>query len=166
MDRLCVVGRPRAMARIRVASSRVRRLTGSVEQGEFVIGSRPLRELVGPAWSGFDLVSVVDEAWPAPSADAVDELLGRRGPPADQAWIGEGRVAVAVCARCGDLGCGAVTVLVDRSDAEGRGGLVRWLDFRFDDGMSPPDEMPDLSAVGPFEFAAAEYAATLTTAGW
>jgi len=54
----------------------------------------------------------------------VDRLLG--SVPGDAP---EGRVAVYVCAECGELNCGAVTVEVRRSEE-----TVQWLSWGYENG--------------------------------
>jgi hypothetical protein len=59
------------------------------------------------------------------------------------------RVTLFVCPECGDVACGAITVLVSRNDL-----VVRWSDFAFDNGYEARTE---LTQVGPFEFEWATY---------
>lgn len=73
---------------------------------DFVIDGVPLADRIRRL--GFDMVSPlwVNNATAAPSVlESVERLLGRL--PGDAPL---GRVSVYVCAECGDLGCGAVTV--------------------------------------------------------
>ena len=149
MDVLSVVRSRRDTAGVlSVADSpaRVPRLAGPVWQGEFAVDGVLLRDLVGSAvWWESALGSVVDAAFPVASAEGVDRLLGDRGPDPDDEWLGAGRVPLAGCRVCGDLGCGGVTVRVERP---GTGGaVVRWVDLRFVD-MTPAGELPDLSRPG------------------
>jgi hypothetical protein len=62
---------------------------------------------------------------------------------------GSHRVALFVCSECGDLACGAITVLVSRNDL-----VVQWSHFAYDNGYEARTELTD---VGPFEFAWAAY---------
>lgn len=62
----------------------------------------------------------------------------------DVAINGAHRVALFVCPECGDLACGAITVLVSRNDLS-----VKWSDFAYDNGYEPAS---GLDQVGPFEF--------------
>lgn len=68
---------------------------------------------------GADLISPL--GWQPTGDDeiAAQRLLGLRLDP-----VLEGRVAVLVCPECGSAGCGAVTVVVDRSD-----DIVQWRDL-------------------------------------
>src|SRR5262249_42115128 len=63
--------------------------------------------------------------------------------------IGGHRVALFVCPECGDLACGAITVLVSRTNVG-----VQWSDFRYDNGY---DFTSKLDLIGPFEFEWAAY---------
>jgi hypothetical protein len=64
---------------------------------------------------------------------------------------GSHRVALFVCSECGDLACGAITVLVSRDDL-----IVQWSDFAYDNGYEARTKLAHMS---PFEF---EWAAYLT----
>ena len=59
-----------------------------------------------------------------------------------------GRVPLYVCAECGDLGCGAITALVERTSD----GVV-WRDFAFENNDDPSiADAESYRAVGPFVF--------------
>jgi hypothetical protein len=64
-----------------------------------------------------------------------------------------GRVPLYVCGECGDLECGAVTALVERT----ANGFV-WRNFKFGNGRDDSDWYP---GVGPFLFDATAYAQVL-----
>lgn len=115
-------------------------------------------------WGNVPVVSVADSASPAYSAMAVRALArpGERGE--DSAGLAEGRIALYGCAICGDLGCGSITVAVSRVGSPSGSPMVRWEQVRFEDGLTPAAEMPDLSAIGPFTFDAARYDAVLAEA--
>jgi len=64
-----------------------------------------------------------------------------------------GRVPLYVCAECGDLGCGAVTALVERTGE----GFV-WRDFAFENNYDAATTDSDsYRAIGPFMFNKTEY---------
>jgi hypothetical protein len=64
-----------------------------------------------------------------------------------------GRVPLYVCAECGDLGCGAITALVERTPE----GFV-WRDFAFENNYDATmTDMDSYRAVGPFVFNKTEY---------
>jgi hypothetical protein len=66
-----------------------------------------------------------------------------------------------VCAECGDLGCGALTVQIAVTD----GGIV-WRDFAHENDYDPDmTERERFRAVGPFVFDAAQYAEALGRRG-
>ena len=82
---------------------------------------------------------------------AADRLLGRCAPD-----LPSTRVALYVCPECGDLGCGAVGVVVERAE-----GTVVWRSFAYEnnyDGMVHHEGYDDL---GPFEFAESEYSGVI-----
>jgi hypothetical protein len=84
--------------------------------------------------------------------EAVDRLLGRCTPD-----LPSTRVALYVCPECGDLGCGAVGVVVERA-----GSTVVWRSFAYEnnyDGMVHHEGYYDL---GPFEFAESEYSGVIS----
>jgi hypothetical protein len=59
------------------------------------------------------------------------------------------RATLFVCSECGDLACGAITVLVSRNDLS-----VQWSDFAYDNGYEAASKVDH---VGPFEFEWAAY---------
>jgi hypothetical protein len=64
-----------------------------------------------------------------------------------------GRVPLSVCAECGDLGCGAITALVERTPD----GFV-WRDFAFENNYDGTmTDMDSYRAIGPFMFNKTEY---------
>jgi hypothetical protein len=73
----------------------------------FAINGRPLGELVALG----DNVCVLDTADRARARRAARQLRG-----AAPSEFASGRIPIYVCAECGDLGCGAVTVRVTELD--------------------------------------------------
>ncbi len=63
-----------------------------------------------------------------------------------------GLVALYVCAECGDLGCGAITALVERTPD----GIV-WRDFAFENPRRDDADVESYRAVGPLVFNKTEY---------
>jgi hypothetical protein len=49
-----------------------------------------------------------------------------------------GRVPVLVCEECGDVGCGAYTVLILRD-----GDTVRWMDWAYENGREPAQPLEE-----------------------
>jgi len=123
---------------------------------EFVVGGERLGRLVGP-FLGYDdatedYVSVLVSDWPTEAAlEDLDRLLGAAPEPS----LG-GRTAMYVCAECGDLGCGAVTAVIE-FDAE----HVVWRDFGYQNNYEPFDEDATFAGTGPFTFDRAAYTRVL-----
>lgn len=71
------------------------------------------------------------------------------------------RIALYVCPECGDLGCGAVTVAINREEE-----AVSWSDFRWEVNWyaDHPDESTVGLKVGPFRFAFDAYVEVLDRA--
>jgi len=96
-----------------------------------------------------DMVSVLclDFALPE-SLQAVDRLLLK-----SEADLPNNRRSLFVCAECGDLGCGAVTLSVRRA-----GGVkVIWSDFGRENNHEEKVWRDEYRDVGPFEFDASQY---------
>lgn len=116
---------------------------------EFVVNDSPLGRPVREA--GYDLISClwVDNATAVEeSVKAAGRLLGDVAADAPQ-----GRVSVYGCAKCGDLGCGAVTVRLEVTDT-----TVAWADWGYQ--TSYGDEVHDVDAINglrKFTFARREY---------
>jgi|SRR5687768_11940677 len=75
----------------------------------------------------------------------------------ERSQLPDGRVMIYVCAECGDLGCGAITVAVRRE-----GDTIIWDRFGFENNYDP--EMTDRESyrhVGPLRFHAERYCQTL-----
>lgn len=81
------------------------------------------------------------------SAEAERESIRQllcRAPASSQS----GRVPIYVCAECGDLGCGAVTVAVERTPE----GFV-WRDFAYENASDPAMiDLDSFGGTGPFLF--------------
>ena len=103
----------------------------------------------------FDMLSVVDLAWPAEAASSLRQLAGVEPRLLD--WpLAPGRLPLYVCQMCADIGCGAITVEVTRGV-----GVIAWQAFQMENGYTNQSEMIDLSGLGPFTFDANEYQAAL-----
>ena len=75
--------------------------------------------------------------------DAVDRLLLKTSGD-----FSDGRASLYVCPECGDLGCGAVSISLER-----REGLVVWRDFAFQNNYEELDfDGLGYKDVGPFQF--------------
>jgi hypothetical protein len=78
---------------------------------------------------------------------SIDRLL-RKAPPD----LASGRTSLYVCPECGDLGCGAVTVLV-----EGGAGVIVWKDFGIQNNYENVVHADGFEGIGPFTFDGLEY---------
>lgn len=114
---------------------------------DFVVDGRVLGELLdAPAR---DLVTTLGWLSPEVQALEVDRLL--LWAPSD---LADDRQALYVCPQCADVGCGAITVVVEH-----RGNQIVWRDFAFQSTSGVPDPHPtDLAGAGPFFFDMAPYA--------
>ncbi|TCC17255.1 hypothetical protein [Kribbella sindirgiensis] len=123
---------------------------------EFVVDGERLGRVLGPFLdyddATEDYVSVLVRDWPTGRAfEDLDRLLGAVPEPS----LG-GRTAIYVCAECGDVGCGAVTAVVEVHDE-----LVVWRDFGYQNDYEPFDQRTVFTEVGPFTFDRRSYARVL-----
>lgn len=126
---------------------------------DYTVGGRPVRELLSESVSGSlaeDVIPVLVYDW-SPDQD-IDVLLGVR--PSE---LEDGRVPLYRCPECGDLGCGTISVVIERGPA-----TVTWREFGYQTDYEPFDDDSRLRDVGPFEFDRSEYEAALAEfrAGW
>jgi hypothetical protein len=82
-------------------------------------------------------------------AEARERLVLRQ--PGD---LPSGRVSLYVCAECGDLGCGCISVAVERI-----AGSIVWRDFGYENNYEP--EFKPLIGIGPFHFSSVHYSTLL-----
>ena len=66
---------------------------------------------------------------------------------ADGGDASENRVSLFICPECGDLGCGAITVRIERLDT----GIV-WRDLGYENNYEPTVDLDWFATVGPFMF--------------
>jgi len=110
---------------------------------DFMIDGESLTKL-----ARYDLVSVLCREWvPSEREKSVRRLL--REEPAD---FPEGRRSLLVCGECGDIDCGAVSIIIDFSD-----GRAVWRDFGYQNTYEPHIHRDYLGRLGPFEFDFDEY---------
>lgn len=126
---------------------------------DYTVGGRPLHELLSESDRGLlaeDLIPALVYDW-SPDDD-IDVLLGVR--PSE---LEDGRVPLYRCPECGDLGCGTISVVIERGP-----GAVRWREFGYQTDYEPFDDDSRLTDVGPFEFDRVEYEAAFAEfrAGW
>lgn len=99
-----------------------------------------------------EYVSVLVTDWPTGIAlDDLERLLGAAGTEEL-----DGRTALYVCAECGDLGCGAVTAVVEVD-----GPKVVWREIGYQNDYEPFEESAVFAGAGPFVFDRKEYSAVL-----
>lgn len=85
---------------------------------------------------------------PEAEGEYIQQLLVRA--PAESPT---GRVPIYVCGECGDLGCGAITAVVERTPE----GFV-WRDFVFENDYDPAMIDPEpYRGIGPFLFNETQY---------
>ncbi len=109
---------------------------------DVVVDDRPLHSVINPG----DFIGCIGWLPAKAEASLVRQLLMK-----EPSELGESRCQLYMCPECGDIGCGAVTVVVEKtSDA------FTWSQFRFennyDEGMTTPFE-----SVGPYQFAKHDY---------
>src|SRR5829696_1033621 len=94
-----------------------------VSYWEPTIDGKSLRSLLDLGWGPFggEFAPVLIHSWPVGMTEDVRVLLGEHPPQ-----LSDGRVLIYVCSECGDLGCGAVSMVVERNDAH-----VIWRDFEW-----------------------------------
>jgi hypothetical protein len=85
---------------------------------------------------------------------AVDRLLLK-----SDADLPSNRRSLFLCAECGDLGCGAISVSIKREDDR-----VVWADFGYENTYEAQVLRADYANVGPFEFEFHPYQSTLLSA--
>lgn len=126
---------------------------------DYAVDGRPLLERLAESARGSladDMIPVLVYDW-SPD-DAIDVLLGVR--PGE---LEDGRIPLYTCPECADLGCGAITAVVERNAKD-----VTWHDFGYQNDHEPFDDDGRLSDMGPFEFDRVEYEAAFADfrAGW
>lgn len=78
---------------------------------------------------------------------SMDRLLGKSPPD-----MPNGRNTLYVCAECADIGCGAVTLLIEIEP-----GHIIWKDFGFENNYEDVVHALDFQDIGPFTFDASQY---------
>ena len=78
---------------------------------------------------------------------SIDRLLGKSAPD-----LPNGRTTLYICPECGDLGCGAVTLVV-QTEAD----VIIWKDFGFENNYEDVVHTDGFQDIGPFTFDANQY---------
>lgn len=146
-DRSTIDLRATATATLHGSGDRVHR-----EYLDFVVDGKPLRELVlrrvVDVDEANDYASLLVTNWPVDLiADHVRMLLGEA-----PSQLADGRVPLYVCAECGGLGCGTITVVIERAN-----DTVTWRDFGWQTDYDPFVDGDPFADVGPFQFAREPY---------
>jgi hypothetical protein len=85
---------------------------------------------------------------------AADRLLRKAEPDAPN-----GRTSIYVCPECADLGCGAVTAIIERV-----GDTIVWRNLGVQNNYDETIWRDDFEDIGPFAFNATDYSETIRTA--
>ena len=119
---------------------------------DFVVNGQSLWEALGKK---HDIVSVVCAEFSVEeTAKAVNRLL-----LADGADLPKDRRYLFICPECGDLGCGALTLEVDKEN-----GQIVWRNFGYENNWEDKVELSAYAEIGPFTFDAEKYERTLIQA--
>lgn len=110
---------------------------------DFVVDGRSLRDLLDTG----DFIGCL--GWLSPRADEefVQILLRKKPSP-----LATGRAMLYVCPECGDIGCGALTVKVEKTPDH-----FVWSEFGFENGYIRSPEESKYVKIGPFCFNKTEY---------
>jgi hypothetical protein len=108
---------------------------------DFVVDGRSLGQSMKSA--GYDLVSVFTAEWEnSYLEEAKQRLLLQR-----DSDFPNGRRALYVCGECGDLGCGAVSIIVEFHNES-----VVWRNFGYENTWEEIVRVEKLQSIGPFRF--------------
>jgi hypothetical protein len=119
---------------------------------DFVVDGQSLWEALGER---HDMVSILCAEYSADeTAKAVGPLLLN-----EKADLPNDRRSFFVCSECGDLGCGAITAVVER-----QGETIAWKAFGYENTYEDKIFLDAHSTVGPFTFDATAYERTLAQA--
>ncbi len=103
---------------------------------DFVVDGKVIYELVAPG----DCIGCLGWGLQEIEKHTIAQLLLEESPEPES-----GRVPIYICPECGALGCGAVTVKIEKSSE-----WIVWSDFAFENNYEGTVEL--YSEVGPFYF--------------
>jgi hypothetical protein len=103
----------------------------------------------------YDLVSILCKEWSSGEREKSVRRLLRE----EAADFADDRRSLLVCGECGDIGCGAVSIVIDFYDK-----TVLWRDFGYQNNYEPEIHGQHLKNLGPFEFDLVDYRSKLTRA--
>jgi len=115
---------------------------------DFIVDGQSLSAVVG------DQISCLGSFVSDENAKAVRRLLLEE--PAD---LPDNRRTLYVCPECGDIGCGAVSLVVERVDKK-----IIWRDFGYENNYESGIRVEGFEEIGPFAFNADEYEKVLKQA--
>jgi hypothetical protein len=119
---------------------------------DFIVNGQSLWEALGKR---HDMVSVLCGEYPNDKTEkAISRLL-----VSEKADLPNDRRSFFVCSECGDLGCGAITAIVDR-----QGETITWRAFGYENSYEDKVQFGDYRTVGPFNFNATAYEQMLAQA--
>lgn len=109
---------------------------------DFTIDGVPLSTL-------FDADFISPFGWLAANEQiaSIDSLL-RKSPPD----LPHGRTTLYICPECGDLGCGAITMSMQRE-----AGFIIWKNFGFQNNYEDVVHTKGFESIGPFTFDGRQY---------
>ena len=108
---------------------------------DFIVDGQSLSSVVG------DQISCLGWFVPGENAKAVRTLLLEE--PAD---LPDNRRSLYVCPECGDIGCGVVSLVIERVDKQ-----IIWRDFGYENNYDAVVHFEGFEEIGPFAFNADEY---------
>jgi len=112
---------------------------------DFIVDGQSLWELVGKR---HDTVSILCFDY---SRDEVTKAV-RRLLLTEKADLPNDRRSIFICSECGDVGCGAITALVERQN-----DTVIWKAFGYENNYEHEVWLDDYKTVGPFSFHGVAY---------
>jgi hypothetical protein len=117
---------------------------------DFYISGTRLLDLLG---GGINPDAITPLGWEEVKTQerALAELLLGQAPS-----LPTGRCMLYVCAQCGDISCGAITVRIQRE-----GEFIVWRDFGYEHDWEDDQHLSQFASVGPFYFEPAQYEQTL-----
>lgn len=115
---------------------------------DFIVDDQPLSELVG------DQISCLGWLVPEETAKAIGRLLLN-----EAADLSNNRRTLYICPECGDIGCGAVSLVIERI-----GDNIIWRDFGYENNYDGILHTEGFKEVGPFTFDSTDYAEAIRKA--
>ena len=117
---------------------------------DFVIDGQSLTQR-----AGYDVVSVLCKEWAVVEREkSVRRLLGE-----ESADFPDDRRSLLVCGECGDIGCGAVSIILHFTDS-----TAIWQNFGYENNYEPEIHRERLKNLGPYEFDLGDYKSKLIRA--